>query len=94
MVVIGSRVLVFVVVLRCRLLGHRFRFWSDGATMRWRCERGCGAGGSKRYPAPGDAQRYAAAFDREDRSDIGRRAPLGLLPLRLLRAIRRRRPPS
>jgi hypothetical protein len=35
-------------MLRCRLLGHRFRFSADGSTMRWDCERGCGAGGEKR----------------------------------------------
>ncbi|MDN5750483.1 MAG: hypothetical protein L0H64_18560 [Pseudonocardia sp.] len=57
----------------------------------WRCARGCGAGGSKRYPSAADASRYAAAFDREDSDDLGRRAPLiGLLPLRLWRALRRR----
>jgi hypothetical protein len=77
----------------CKLLGHRFRFTSEGETMHWRCERGCGAGGSKRYGSAEDAARYARAFDREDREDIGRRAPLvGLLPLRLLRSARSRRP--
>jgi hypothetical protein len=75
---------------RCRLLGHRFRFTSEATTMRWQCERGCGAQGAKRYPSAEDARRYAGAFDREDRQDVGRRAPLGLLPLRLLRAARRR----
>ena len=75
----------------CRILGHRFRFSSEGETMRWTCERGCGTGGSKRYPSARDAQRYAAAFDREDRDDLGRRAPLvGLFPLRLLHVARRR----
>lgn len=59
--------------------------------MRWRCARGCGAEGSKRYPTARDAERYARAFDREDEADLGRRAPLGLLPLRLWRAWRRRR---
>ncbi|MEA2134636.1 MAG: hypothetical protein QOC68_2545, partial [Solirubrobacteraceae bacterium] len=45
----------------------------------------------KRYADPGDAARYARAFDREDRADLGRRAPFfGLLPLRLARAARRR----
>jgi hypothetical protein len=78
-------------MLRCRLLGHRFRFTSEGDTMRWSCERGCGAGGAKRYATAGDARRYARGFDREDRDDLGRRAPLGLLPLRLLRGRRRRR---
>ena len=59
--------------------------------MRWDCQRGCGAGGAKRYATSEDAERYAAAFDREDREDLGRRAPLvGLFPLRLWRAARRR----
>jgi hypothetical protein len=78
-------------MLRCRLLGHRFRFTSDGETMRWDCERGCGAGGSKVYANAADARRYATAFDRRDSEDLGRRAPLfGLWPLRLARALRRR----
>jgi hypothetical protein len=73
----------------CRLLGHRFRFTADGPTMRWRCER-CGAGAAKRYDSPAEAHRYARALDREDRRDLGRRAPLiGLLPLRIARAFRR-----
>lgn len=55
--------------------------------MHWECERGCGAGGSKRYRSANDARRYAAAFDSADRDDLGRRAPLGLLPLRLARAV-------
>jgi len=52
----------------------------------------CGsAGGTKQYPSAEDASRYAAAFDREDRDDLGRRAPLvGLFPLRLWRAWRSR----
>jgi hypothetical protein len=79
-------------VVRCRLIGHRFRFWNEGTTMRWECRRGCGAGGSKRYPSEEDAARYGRAFDREDRDDLGKRAPLvGLFPLRLARALRRRR---
>lgn len=77
--------------IRCRVLGHCFRFHSDGATMRWNCERGCGAGGSKRYRSTNDARHYAAAFDSVDRGDLGRRAPLGLLPLRLARALGVRR---
>lgn len=73
----------------CRLYGHRYRFRADGPTMTWACER-CGeAGGSKTYPSAEEARRYAAAFDREDREDAGKRAPLvGLLPLRLWRAFR------
>jgi len=79
-------------MLRCRLLGHRFRFTSDGETMLWRCQHGCGATGAKRYPTAEEALRYARAFDREDRDDLGRRAPLiGLLPLRIVRAVRARR---
>jgi hypothetical protein len=78
-------------VLACRLLGHRYRFSADGATLRYACERGCGAGGQKEYATAAEAARYAAAFDREDRDDLGRRAPLvGLLPLRLLHRLRRR----
>jgi hypothetical protein len=79
-------------MLRCRLLGHRFRFSSDGTLMRWRCARGCDAGGQKEYASAQEAGRYARAFDREDREDLGRRAPLvGLLPLRLARGARGRR---
>jgi hypothetical protein len=79
-------------MIRCRLLGHRFRFSTDGGTMTWRCARGCGAGGAKRYASAEEAEGYARSFDREDREDLGRRAPLlGLLPLRLMRALRRRR---
>jgi hypothetical protein len=79
------------VPLACRVLGHRHRFRVEGATMTWACAR-CGAvGGSKRYASAEEAARYAAAFDREDREDLGRRAPLVAgLPLRLVRALRRR----
>jgi hypothetical protein len=74
------------------VLGHRFRFTSEGETVRWACARGCGAGGEKRYATAEDAARYARAFDREDREELGRRAPLvGLLPLRILHAVRERR---
>jgi hypothetical protein len=79
-------------MLRCTILGHRFRFWSAGHTMRWTCQRGCGAGGSKRYPTPAQAHRYTVAFDREDRQDLGRRAPLVAgLPLRLARTLVKQR---
>jgi hypothetical protein len=78
-------------MLRCRILGHRFRFSSEGDTMSWRCERGCGAGGSKRYASIEKAELFARAFDRHDSEDLGRRAPLvGLFPLRVIRALRRR----
>lgn len=79
-------------MVRCLVFGHRYRFAAEGAQMRWACAR-CGhLGGVKRYPTAEDASRYAAAFDREDREDLGRRAPyFGLLPLRLARFLRRRR---
>jgi hypothetical protein len=75
----------------CTILGHRYRFAAAGAVMTWSCGR-CGReGGHKRYATAADAARYAAAFDREDRDALGRRAPLvGLLPLRIARALRRR----
>lgn len=76
-------------MLRCRLLRHRYRFHSEGETMRWSCAR-CGAyGGAKSYQTAAEADRFARAFDREDRADVGRRAPvIGLLPLRIWRAWR------
>ena len=76
-------------MLRCRVFGHRVRFSADARDLRWECERGCGAGGSKRYPSERDAQRYAAALER-DRGRLGERAPLfGLFPLRVFNAFRR-----
>jgi hypothetical protein len=74
----------------CTLLGHRYRFRAEGATMRWSCAR-CGAdGGAKEYASAEEATRYARGLDREDREDIGRRAPLiAGLPLRLWRMFRR-----
>jgi hypothetical protein len=78
--------------MRCQLFGHRLAFDADGATMRWECRRGCGAGGSKEYASAEEAARYARGLNREDRQDLGRRAPLvGLLPLRLARLLRRSR---
>ena len=79
-------------MLACRLFGHRFRFAADGATMTWACVRCGDAGGSKDYASAEEAARYARAFDREDREDLGRRAPLVAgLPLRALRLLRDRR---
>jgi hypothetical protein len=78
-------------MLRSRVFGHRFRFSASRSEMRWSCQRGCGANGAKRYSTPVDASRYAAAFDREDRDDLGRRAPLVAgFPLRVARWVRRR----
>jgi hypothetical protein len=59
--------------------------------MVWRCQRGCGAGGSKRYATTAQAQLLTAAFDRNEHENLGRNAPLGLTPLRMLYAIRSRR---
>ena len=79
-------------MLACRVLGHRYRFRAEGETMLWECERSCGAGSSKRYPTAQEAQRYAKAFDKEDRDDLGRRAPfLGMFPLRIYRSLKDRR---
>jgi hypothetical protein len=77
-------------MLACRLLGHQYRFQAEGRTMRWVCQRRCGAGGEKVYETAAQARRYAGAFDRRDSDELGRRAPLiGLLPLRIWRALRR-----
>lgn len=76
-------------MLSCRVLGHRWRFSAAGATMRWECTRGCGAGGEKAYENAERATRYAQALDREDRDDLGRRPLLSLLPLGLARRSRR-----
>lgn len=78
-------------MLRCTVLGHRYRFAADGNVMRWQCARDCDAGGTKTYSSNEDATRYARALDREDATSLGRRAPLvGLFPLRLLRILRDR----
>jgi len=69
----------------CRVLGHAHRFSTEGATMRWSCER-CGEeGGSKTYATAAEAERYARAFDRRDAEDVGKRPLLSLLPLWLAR---------
>ena len=60
--------------------------------MRWDCGRCRAPGGAKTYATAAEAQRYAAALDREDREDLGLHAPLiAGLPLRLARVLRRRR---
>jgi hypothetical protein len=79
------------VTLRCRVFGHRYRFSATGTVMRWECQRDCGAGGSKTYPSPAAAHHYASAFDREDRDQLGRHAPLlGMFPLRIWHKIHER----
>lgn len=75
----------------CVIFGHRYRFAADGTVMTWYCQRGCSTAGQKTYPTAAQARRFAAAFDREDRDDLGRRAPfVGLFPLRLWRQWRTR----
>jgi hypothetical protein len=78
-------------MLSCRLLGHRPRFAAHGSTLTWRCERGCGAQGSRVCASAADARRYAVAFDREDRDALGCRPLLSLLPLGLARRAREER---
>jgi hypothetical protein len=85
-----TAILLHVVRFACSVLGHRYRFSAEAAVMRWRCER-CNLGGEKHYATAAEAARYARAFDREDREDLGRRAPLvALFPLRIWRAWRTR----
>jgi len=87
----GERPVTLGVVFACRVFGHRYRFHAEGATMRWTCQRGCGAGGSKEYASAAEASTFAAAFDREDRDELGRRAPiLGMFPLRLWCSMRKK----
>ncbi|MGH9114405.1 MAG: hypothetical protein ACRDWW_01110 [Acidimicrobiales bacterium] len=63
--------------------------------MEWACQRCDGAKGSKRYASAAEARTFAAAFDREDRDDLGRRAPfLGMFPLRIWYRLRVRHPGS
>jgi hypothetical protein len=77
-------------MLRCRGLGHRYRFAADGNLVRWHCER-CGAAlGAREYASAADARRYARGLDRSGGADLGRRAlPFALFPLRLVRRLRR-----
>ena len=75
-------------MLACKFFGHSIRFWAEGEEMHWTCERDCGFGSSKAYPDDATARRMAQAFDRHDRSDLGKRAPLSLTPLRLVRRAR------
>lgn len=83
-----------VPMVACRVFGHRFRFSAQGTIMRWECQRGCGAGGAKRYSSAAAAMQYAAAFDRNDLDELGRRAPLlGMFPLRIWYKIRSRSGP-
>jgi hypothetical protein len=74
------------------VFGHQPVFRADGSSMLWECGRCGGEGGSKTYDCAESAARYAAALNRRDSADLGKRAPLlGLLPLRLWRLMRSRR---
>jgi hypothetical protein len=77
---------VTCVKLGCRIFGHQNVFRAEGRTMRWTCEWCGGAAGAKDYGSSAEALRYAAAFNKRDTADLGKRAPLiGLLPLRVWR---------
>ena len=77
-------------MLSCRVFGHSPRFENEGPTLEWECVR-CGLKlGQKTYPTAADAERYARGLNVADKDDLGHRAPLGALPLRLWRALRRR----
>ncbi len=68
----------------CKVFGHDMTFQAEDRSMRWSCTRGCEAGGAKEYPTSEEAAHFAAAFDKRENRDLGKRAPLiGLLPLRL-----------
>jgi hypothetical protein len=73
------------------VFGHRFRFSADGPTMRWSCQRGCGAGGEKTYDGAADAARFSAAFDREHGSRSTAHVTPSIFPLWLARRLRSRR---
>jgi hypothetical protein len=61
----------------CRVLGCRFRFGAEDRMLRWWCQRGCPSGGEKQYPSRAEAERMAAALDREPRSPANVLAVLG-----------------
>lgn len=76
------------VPIRCRVLGHDFRFAADGRTMTWTCARGCaGVGGEKVYDSEADARRYARALDSEAARRTDHRPLLSTLPLKLARGL-------
>jgi hypothetical protein len=81
--------------LACRVFGHDLRFRADGPVLRWACSRCGGGAGEKRYADARAAAGYAAAFNRRDADDLGRRAPLlGMFPLRIWRRLQRSRSPE
>jgi hypothetical protein len=77
-------------MLACRVMGHQVRFVTDGPTMRWSCERGCGEGGEKTYATAAEAERYAAAFNVRDSDKAHNHPTLSTLPLWVVRKLRGR----
>lgn len=71
----------------CRFLGHRWRFWRDGATVRWDCRRGCSRGGAREYENEFEAARHLRHYAREAAPPVGFLMALAGAPLH-------RRPPS
>jgi hypothetical protein len=67
----------------CTVFGHRPRFWAEGSTLHWECDRDCVDGGTREYASPADARRIAAALDIEDRDGFGKRALVSMAPVRL-----------
>jgi hypothetical protein len=75
-------------MMGCRLFGHRYQFTTEETTLRWRCMRGCGAGGTIVYATAGEAAKFAAAFERSGIANLGGYARgLAVVPLLLARLI-------
>jgi hypothetical protein len=64
-------------MVACRLFGHRWTFSCDGATVHWRCTRGCGAAGARQYADRREAVRHFHHYTREPRPPIGVPRALG-----------------
>jgi hypothetical protein len=77
-------------MLACRALGHRIHFATEGPTLRWSCERGCGEGGEKTYDTASEARRFATAFNKKDSERAGNHPTISTLPLWVVRKLRGR----
>ena len=73
----------------CRLLGHRWRSYAAGTTIRWDC--GAAAPRAARCTAQPKMPRGTRALDRRDSDSLGRRPLLSLLPVALARRASKRR---
>ncbi len=51
-------------LLRCRLLGHRWDFFTERRDVVWSCLRCADAGGRRTYPDARQARYHAAYFNR------------------------------